>query len=52
MKKYFLGIDGSGTKTVPHAALSALHFEPVDEIEWKIIFREKLMEDIEVDIIP
>ena len=44
--------NGSGTKTVPHAALSALHFEPVDEIEWKIIFREKLMEDIEVDIIP
>lgn len=38
-------------KTVPHAALSALHFEPKDDIEWKIIFREKPMKDIEVDII-
>lgn len=43
--------NGSSKKTVPHVALSALHFEPVDDIEWKIIFREKLMEDVEVDII-
>lgn len=48
----FIFSNGSGTKTVPHAALSALHFEPVDEIEWKIIFREKPMEDIEVEMIP
>ncbi len=48
----FIFSNGSGTKTVPHAALSALHFEPVEEIEWKIIFREKLVEDIEVDIMP
>lgn len=43
--------NGSKNKTVPHAALSALHFEPEDDIEWEIIFREKPMEDIEVDII-
>lgn len=43
--------NGSKNETVPHAALSALHFEPKDDIEWKMIFREKPMEDIEVDII-
>ena len=37
--------------TSQNAALSALHFEPVDDIEWKVIFREKPMEDIEVNII-
>lgn len=43
--------NGSKDKIVPHVAFSALHFEPKDDIEWKIIFREKPMEDIEVDII-
>lgn len=41
-----------GTKTVPHAALSALHFEPQENIEWKIVFSEKLVDDIEVDLLP
>lgn len=43
--------NGSSSKTVPHTALSALRFEPVDDIEWKIIFRKKPMDDIEVDIL-
>ncbi len=34
-----------------HIALSALRFEHTDDIEWKIVFREKLTEDIEVDLI-
>lgn len=39
-------------KTVAqHVALSALHFEPTNNVEWKIVFREKLMEDLEVDLI-
>lgn len=42
---------GRKTKASPHAALSALHFEPEDDIQWQIIFREKLVEDIEVDIV-
>lgn len=42
--------NGRQNKVVHHAALSALHFEPKDDIEWKMIFREKPMEDIEVDI--
>lgn len=44
--------NGSSNKAAPHAALSALHFEPVDDVEWKIVFREKPTDDIEVDIIP
>ncbi len=33
-----------------HQALSALRFEYADDIEWKIVFREKLMEDIETEL--
>lgn len=42
---------GAKTKTVQHAALSALHFEPASDVEWKIVFREKLMEDVEAILI-
>lgn len=31
-----------------HAACSSLHFEPVEEVKWRAVFSEKLMEDIEV----
>ena len=34
-----------------HAACSALHFEPVDEVEWRAIFSEKLVDDVEVVLI-
>lgn len=43
--------NGSKYKTELHVALSALHFKFRDDIEWKIIFRVKPMEDIEVDVI-
>lgn len=33
-----------------HSACSALHFEPTDDIEWKVFFREKLCADMQVDI--
>ncbi len=33
-----------------HVALSALHFEPTADVEWKIEFREKLWEDREVTL--
>lgn len=42
----------NGTKTVPHAALSALHFEPTNDVAWKMVFREKLVKDMEVDLFP
>lgn len=34
-----------------HRALSALRFEHADDIEWKIVFREKLMEDIKTELL-
>ena len=34
-----------------HAACSSLRFEPVGEVEWRTVFSEKLMEDIEVCLI-
>lgn len=34
-----------------HTACSSLHFEPVDEVEWQIVFREKMVEDITVEVI-
>lgn len=38
-------------KTEQHIALSALCFKPANDIEWKIVFREKLMEDIETELL-
>lgn len=40
------------TDSVYHVALSALHFEPTNDVEWKTVFREKMTEDIEVNLIP
>jgi len=35
-----------------HAACSSLHFEPVvDETEWRVVFSEKLLEDVDVILI-
>lgn len=34
-----------------HIALSALRFEYADDIEWKTVFREKLTEDAEIELI-
>lgn len=35
----------------PHSACSGLRFEPVDEVEWKAVFREKLCDDLEVQLL-
>lgn len=40
-----------GQNIEQHTALSALRFEYTDDIEWKIVFREKLMEDIETELL-
>ena len=34
-----------------HMACSALRFEPVDDVEWRVEFREKLREDIKVTLL-
>lgn len=35
-----------------HTVFSSLHFEPRENIEWKLIFNEKPMDDVEVDLLP
>jgi len=34
-----------------HTAMSALTFEPKEEVMWKVVFREKLYEDIKISLI-
>ena len=34
-----------------HAACSSLHFEPTDEVQWRMVFREKPMGDCTVEAI-
>ena len=41
----------AGQSCERHIALSALRFEYAEDIEWKIIFREKLTEDTEIELI-
>lgn len=43
-------IVGAHTPKV-HAACSALRFEAVEEVEWRAVFSEKLMEEVEVQLI-
>lgn len=43
-------VSASEQKMQQHAAMSALRFEYTDDIEWKIVFREKMIEDIEIDL--
>ncbi len=45
----FTSAKNSGNK---HIALSALHFEPVSHVQWKMIFREKLVGDIDINLYP
>ncbi len=41
----------AGQNLEQHRALSALRFEHADNIEWKIVFREKLTEDVEAELL-
>ena len=34
-----------------HAACSPLNFEPVDRVEWRIVFHEKQVDDTTVDLL-
>lgn len=34
-----------------YAACSSLHFEPVDRVEWRIVFHEKQVDDTTVDLL-
>lgn len=35
-----------------HAACSSLHFEPVEQVEWWMVFQEKQVADVKVDLLP
>lgn len=43
-------ITGRGSPKL-HVACSSLHFEPVGEVEWRAVFSEKLMDDMDVTLI-
>lgn len=43
-------VDGEAVK--PHAICSSLHFEPIQKpVKWQLIFREKMMPDIDVKLV-
>ena len=44
----FMGVPRTEKKL--HAACSALTFEPQKKVEWKMTFREKTVEDFEIQI--
>lgn len=42
----------NGEAIKPYAICSSLHFEPIQEpVEWQLIFREKMIDDIEVELV-
>ena len=41
----------AGSAPKLHAACSALRFEPREDVLWEITFREKLTEDLTVELI-
>lgn len=40
-----------GEPVKPHATCSSLRFEPVQEVEWQITFREKLLPDLKISLL-
>ena len=44
-------VAGKGTTEKAQVACSALHFEPVETVEWEMIFRRKPCEDIRVGLL-
>ncbi|MBQ2857640.1 MAG: hypothetical protein IJE78_11090 [Bacteroidaceae bacterium] len=41
---------GNAVPRTLHAACSAVRFDPVDSVEWRIVFREKLKEDVQIKL--
>ena len=44
-------IYGNPVPRTLHTACSSIHFEKVDRVEWRIVFREKLKEDIQISLL-
>lgn len=45
-----VGFTHTATANAPRTACSSLYFEPVERVEWRMIFREKTLDDIDVAI--
>lgn len=45
-------IYGGNEQSKLHVVCSALHFEPVEDVEWRMVFYEKSREDLTVEVIP
>lgn len=45
----YVHTDGSIATT--RVACSSVYFEPIDKVEWKIVFKEKQMDDVEVVLV-
>ena len=41
---------GNAVPRTLHAACSTVRFDPVDSVEWRIVFREKLKEDVQIKL--
>lgn len=41
---------GNGKSSQPCTACSSLYFQPPEQIEWRMMFRQKTVEDIELDL--
>lgn len=48
-REKYIHVDGTIAKT--YVACSSLYFEETDKVEWKIVFREKQMSDLEVILV-
>lgn len=44
-------VSPAGDSIQEHMTMSALRFEYAEDIEWKVIFREKLMDDVEISLL-
>jgi hypothetical protein len=44
-------VSSAGDSIQEHMTMSALQFEYAEDIEWKVVFREKLMDDVEISLL-
>lgn len=42
---------GASERKQLHASCSSLHFEPVESVEWRMVFHEKQFDDVTVDLL-
>lgn len=45
-------VSGRSKNKEVHSAISSLHFKEIEDVEWKMMFYEKLLKDMEVTLLP